>query len=178
MLEGRPTELPRLRCFVPEDAFLIHEWYHDDYYKVMFRHNTMRATWTDFVTYPQWSNATVKMITIGNGDMTKTVGSCLAYDVLPKSGVCGYGILIDKNYNKQKLCSDVTSVMLNYIFSRMGLRKVYIEIVEEYHPFLVDLAKRFGFRKEGLFRKSAYLDNKLVDEVRMACFAEGFKPIT
>jgi len=84
------------------------------------------------------------------------------------------GIMIGaKEYWGMGYGYEAWSLVLDYAFNRLGLRKVIAGCVAANIASL-ELQKKLGFKIEGTFRKEVYVDGKFDDLIRLGLFKEEF----
>ena len=160
----------KLRHFLSHiDGPLIAEWVLDDDYSTFFRNCMFLPSFADCMNYEQWSQNLVMMVQDENG---QTIGMVTGYHANFKGRTIKSGGLIDKRFRCSGHAYNAQVAWIDHLFKRRGIRKVVVEIVDEYlfNPFV-----RMGFKEEGRFKDEHEINGKFVDEIRMGCFREDFK---
>lgn len=161
----------KLRHFLSHiDGPLIADWVLDDAYATFFRSCVFLPSFEDCMNYPAWSQNMVMMVEADG----KTVGMVTGYHANFRSRTIKSGLLIDKRFQNSGYGYDAHVMWIDHLFNRRGIRKVVVEIVE---PHLIGACTRMGFQEEGRYIKEAEIKGEYVDEIRLACFKEGFKTV-
>jgi RimJ/RimL family protein N-acetyltransferase len=173
----------KLRLFSQSDGIrFISKWVIDPDYATFWRNNSVLPTLEECVNYPGWSQNVVMMVDLihdlpdENASIT-TIGMVTGYHVCHKNGYISAGIILNKEYQGQGLGHNAQTLWIDYLFKRMGFRKVIVENLKEHftEPYL-----KTGFFVEGNYIKHSKdkdVIGKYNDEVRMACFAEDWKGV-
>lgn len=160
-----------LRMFVSQfDGPRIALWINDDRYNTYFRNNAFIPSFEDCMQYPHWSQNLIMMV---DDDKGNTIGMASAYHANYKSRVIKAGMLIDANCQRKKYGHNAQTMWLEYLFKKLGFRKI---VVENIHEHFTDPYIKVGFKEEGRLVKEAFVNGEYLDEIRMSCFAEEFKP--
>ncbi len=91
-----------------------------------------------------------------------------------RDGIGEYGIIIgDKRYHGKGYGEEATRMVLDYIFGRVGLRRVWLG-VHAGHGRAVAIYKKIGFRTEGRLRKEILTDGRWHDRLVMGIFKDEY----
>ncbi len=91
-----------------------------------------------------------------------------------KNGIGEYGIIIgEKKYHGKGYGEEATRMILDYIFRRVGLRRVWLG-VHEAHKKAIAIYKKVGFKIEGCLRKEIYTDGQWHDRLIMGIMREEY----
>ncbi len=83
------------------------------------------------------------------------------------------GLIIgNKEYWRRGIAFEAWSLLLEYAFKQLGLRKVTAGAIEGHDASLAVLRK-LGFREEGLFKQEVWAAGSHRDVHRMAIFADS-----
>lgn len=162
----------QLRLFSHLDGVLVSHWVTSPEYEVFFRNNAILPTREECANYPNWSQNIVIMIDNVEGNQGTTIGMAIAYHVNYRNRSAKAGLLLDKEFQKKGHGHNAQFLWLNFLFNRLGFRKVIVENVDEYltKPYL-----EAGFFIEGRHLKESLVNGEYVDEIRMACFNDEWK---
>lgn len=147
---------------------LLATWFYDDQYKDMWRHSPKAWGQLEFENYPQLISGEVFIVF----EKTEPVGFIqMIPDCKTNRGVF-VGILLDKSVQDKHYTHETFVVLFDYIFNRLGYRKVIVEILESKDTFKKALLKS-GFILEGTLMGEAFIDGVFVNEVRL-CMTSAF----
>jgi ribosomal-protein-alanine N-acetyltransferase len=100
----------------------------------------------------------------------KHIGNIKIDPVNLKHGWGEYGIMMgDMNQWGKGYAFEASSMIINYCFQTLNLRKINLGVIEE-NVKAVDLYKRLGFTIEGVFKDHIYHNSKYLNSLRMALF--------
>ena len=84
------------------------------------------------------------------------------------------GLMIGrKDFWGKGLAFESWSLMIEYAFNRLSLRKIIAGALVD-NVASVKVLKKLGFKEEGVFRQEAFVDGKYLDGIRMGIFREEF----
>ena len=83
------------------------------------------------------------------------------------------GYIISKAHWRQGYAFEAWSLVIDYAFSRLGLRKLIAGAVVD-NESSITVLKRLGFKIEGTFRKELFVDGEYRDVVRLGLLKEEF----
>lgn len=158
-----------LRPFTGYDGQFVARWIFDDEYERYFRHTSMVPTLEECSNYPNWSQNIIMMV---NNENNETIGMASAYHVNYRNRVAKAGLLIDKAYQRQLYGHNAQKSWLDFLFRRMGFRKIIVENVDEW---LTSAYLDAGFTTVGRLKANSLINNEWKDEILLECFAEDFK---
>ena len=109
--------------------------------------------------------------------VTKTlVGMVSAYNINYISRTCNVSIITDlrkKNFNRLQVFKECQDMLLDHLFFTLNLRKIYTGATDKK---LSDLTiKIWGFKREAIFEKHAYIDGKYEDAFVLGLFKEDWQ---
>ena len=91
-----------------------------------------------------------------------------------KANVSELGILIgNKNYWGKGIAKEACSLMINYGFNNLKLRKIFLAVFET-NIAAIRLYKSLGFQIEGKLIKHVYVDGILYDKYLMSIFSDDY----
>ncbi len=91
-----------------------------------------------------------------------------------KDGIGEYGIIIgEKQYHNRGYGTEATRMILDYIFKRVGLRRVWLGVHAE-HQKAIAIYKKIGFKIEGRLRKEILTDGRWHDRLVMGIFKDEY----
>jgi RimJ/RimL family protein N-acetyltransferase len=79
----------------------------------------------------------------------------------------------DIEYRGMGLAYEATLGTMQFGFSKLGLNRIFLKVLEE-NDGAIKLYLKAGFKKEGLFRDSAYKNNYFKNEIIMAILKNEF----
>ena len=95
----------------------------------------------------------------------KVVGLIDLFDFDPKNLRVGMGIVISDEINRnQGMGSEAIELLCEYVFSILGLRQVYANVLEENKPS-IHLFTKLGFREVGVKKDWIYTTGKFKNEI-------------
>jgi len=100
------------------------------------------------------------------------VGNVTLNHIHPVYGTADTGILIGrKEYWGRGYATEAWSLLLDFAFCRMHVRKVVAIVAAEHHASLAVL-KKLGFQEEGRFRDEILVGGAYQDRIRLGVFAD------
>lgn len=81
-------------------------------------------------------------------------------DRINKVGVLGY--CIDENYQNRGIATECSKVFLDFVFKKLQLHRIEIKTAK-YNLKSKAVAKRLGFKSEGILRQAYFINDKFVD---------------
>ncbi|MDO7975846.1 GNAT family N-acetyltransferase [Oceanotoga teriensis] len=84
-----------------------------------------------------------------------------------------YAIVIRKKYWGQKIALKATDKILFYGFNTLNLEKIYLNVLSN-NVRAINFYKKYGFKKEGIFKNHIYHFGKYVDMEWYAFFKNDF----
>lgn len=89
------------------------------------------------------------------------------------SGTCELGLMIgNPDYHGKGIGKEVCSLVTNYAFERLNLRKVSLTVYGN-NPAAIRLYKSIGFVEEGCLREHVYISGAYVDKIWMSLFRKA-----
>jgi len=86
------------------------------------------------------------------------------------------GILIgERGYWGRGIATDAIAALCDYLFERLGLRKLTAGLMRV-NPGMLRVFAKLGFQEEGVFRKQDFFEGEYVDHIYLGCFREEFTP--
>ena len=106
------------------------------------------------------------------------VGMVSAYNINYLSRTCSVSVITDlrkKNINRLLIFKESQDLLLDHLFFRLNLRKIYSGASDKK---LSDMTvKIWGFKKEGVFKKHAYIDGKYYDVYILGLFKTKWEKV-
>ncbi|MDN5341370.1 MAG: diamine N-acetyltransferase [Oceanotoga sp.] len=87
---------------------------------------------------------------------------------------CEYGIALEPQYSGKGIAYKASKLLLNYVFSNLKIRKVYLELFSD-NIRAKSLYEKIGFKQEGFFKEEIFKNGKFRDVIRMACYKSEWK---
>ncbi|MCX7653971.1 MAG: GNAT family N-acetyltransferase [Fervidobacterium sp.] len=87
---------------------------------------------------------------------------------------CEFGIHIHKNFRGMGLAYKAGSIIIDYVFRNLPIRKIYLYTMEE-NVKAVKLFQKLGFVIEGTLIEEVFKDGKWRNVLRMAIFRQDSK---
>ena len=120
-------------------------------------------------------NSDVAFFAICSQDTNEHIGNIKIDFHDKKANVSELGLLIgNKNYWGKGVGFEACKLAINYGFTNMGLRKLYLAVYEN-NLNAKKLYEKLGFKLEGTLRKHVMADGKLCDKYLMGIFKEEFQ---
>jgi RimJ/RimL family protein N-acetyltransferase len=89
--------------------------------------------------------------------------------------VADIGILIgNKSYWGKGIATDSIHTLGNYLFDKLGLRKLTAGLMGV-NPAMLKVFEKLGFQQEGVFRKQDLFEGEYVDHIYLGCFRNEFR---
>lgn len=83
------------------------------------------------------------------------------------------GILIHEEDRGKGLAKDATIVFLGYLFNEIGLRKIFLEVLEG-NTGAIKLYESIGFHREGLLKDHVFVEGNFCNIIIMALLCNNF----
>jgi diamine N-acetyltransferase len=121
-----------------------------------------------------------KKIQLGVVDRTKNilVGMVSAYGINYISKTCNVSVITDlrkKNINRLQIFKECQDMLLDHLFFTLNLRKIYTGATDKK---LSDMTmKIWGFKREAIYKKHAYIDGKYMDGFVLGLFKEDWEKL-
>ncbi len=100
---------------------------------------------------------------------SEKVGRIYIYNIDYKNEKCEYGIALDPEYSGKGIAYKASKLLLDYVFSNLKIRKVYLELFSD-NLRAKSLYEKIGFKQEGFFKEEIFKNGKFRDVIRMACY--------
>ena len=104
----------------------------------------------------------------------RLIGRAAVEDVLWQHGVAWLSIALDHPYWGQGYGSEALDLLLRFAFTEMNLHRLQLTVFD-YNERARVLYKRFGFRREGVFRQFLLRDGKRHDMLLMGLLAREWQ---
>jgi RimJ/RimL family protein N-acetyltransferase len=102
------------------------------------------------------------------------IGTIQLYDFNDQDKSCKLGIRIgDKNYWSQGYGADAVNTIVEYGFTQMDINRIALRLYE-FNNRAARCYEKFGFKHEGVSRKSAFIDGEYNDEILMGILKSEF----
>ncbi len=103
------------------------------------------------------------------------VGMVSAYNINYISRTCYVSVITDlrkKDINRLQIFKECQDLLIDHLFFKLNLRKIYTGATDKK---LSDMTiKVWGFKKEAIFEKHAYIDGKYEDAFVLGLFKEDW----
>lgn len=157
--------------FAKTDAPLLYQWFYDERYQSMFRHNARVMTLQDFEIYPQFLAGAIFII---YQNSTKTpIGYTQIIPEIKTSRGFTTGILITEEAQGNRHPTEAIILLANFAFNRLGYHKMIVEILES-NRSLVQTVTEAKFLFEGKLLGEAFYKGEFVNELRYCMFNTFF----
>jgi RimJ/RimL family protein N-acetyltransferase len=153
-----PNKDISIRGYEVSDVPLLKKLYTDPEYAIYFRDMPHLKVDNDFVNLPTLMNCTMLVIEKDK----KAIGFFCLYNLRPLARAISFGVILDKEYQKQGITKKVGEIIIPYVFDRLGLNKFDCSIIE-FDERLISILKLWKFEVEGRIREEAFLDGKFYD---------------
>jgi len=100
-----------------------------------------------------------------SGEYVGNIGLMPGQDVYRKSAEIGY--FIGEPYWNQGIATVAVNLITDYGFNTLSMVRIHTGIFE-YNVSSQHVLEKCGFRKEGIFKKSVFKNERLWDEIRFA----------
>lgn len=80
---------------------------------------------------------------------------------------CEYGIALDPEYSGKGIAYKASKLLLNYVFSNLKIRKIYLELFSD-NMRAKKLYEKIGFKQEGYFKEEIFKNGEFKNVIRMA----------
>ena len=121
-----------------------------------------------------------KKIQLGVVDRTKNilVGMVSAYGINYISKTCNVSVITDlrkKNINRLQIFKECQDMLLDHLFFTLNLRKIYTGATDKKLSGMT--MKIWGFKREAIYKKHAYIDGKYMDGFVLGLFKEDWEKL-
>ena len=124
-----------------------------------------------------WESDTDIFLAVTHRTCKRFVGTVRAARIDLKTLTADLGILIgDRNYWGSGVATDALSVLADYLFHELGLRRLTAGLLEP-NKAMLRVFEKLGFVKEGVFRKHDLYEGEYVDHIFLGCFKNEFVPL-
>jgi RimJ/RimL family protein N-acetyltransferase len=165
----------QLRLFNQTDALHVSQWIVDPQYETFFRNNSILPTFEECATYPAWANNLVMMVIAQDEQgQWQTIGMVNGYYSSLRNQSIHAGILLTVEAQKKGFGSDAMTMWVDYLFRRIGMRMVILELVD---PTFIDPLLKRGFVEGGRIKEACKLKGEWSDEYRMYATREMWRPV-
>jgi RimJ/RimL family protein N-acetyltransferase len=129
------------------------------------------AAWVDF----HRSAKDEAFFVIANGE-DRAVGHVALYKIDHRVGHAEFAIMLgDKSTWGTGLGKACTKWMIEYGFRELGLKRIYLEVLET-NPRAKAMYDKLGFKEEGRLRRHQYKGGKYIDVFVMGLFPDEYRP--
>lgn len=169
-----------IRQFNADDAFAFYCWYHDKRLSHFFRGFLTGVSLEQCKNAPQFLRGHILVgVLEGNEpyatpeDKDRLVGAVTLADRDPILRIYKLGLLVHPEFQQHGLGKDLMAAGIEWSFNTMNAHKIMLEILDQDQRVITG-AEAAGFTREGLSRKSAYLDGKFCNEVIFSMLREEY----
>ncbi len=107
----------------------------------------------------------------GNGDL---IGIVAITKIDPSNNSCEIGYWLGKDYHGRGYGSYAVSLIVSFAFKELGVHRVSAVSFKSNAPS-IRMLERIGFRREGVLRESAKVEEGYSDEIVMAMLENEFR---
>lgn len=161
----KPGKNIRLVPYEPEQWEHIYRWYYSGEYEEFFRDVQNTPTSDFFKSYVQWRNAIVFLIL----KCERVIGMVMIHDIKAVTQSAHIGVLIEKEFEGQKVGCEASYLIIKHLFEDLNLRKLCIETLSR-NSKLARYMGKCGIEKEGILKGEAKISGKFEDVTRWAMF--------
>ena len=131
------------------------------------------ASLRDYLKRFEGSSADLIFAIVDRGTDTH-IGNVTLNHISPVHLTTATGLLIGrKEFWGKGIAFEAWSLVIEYAFQSLGMRKVVAGVVAEHAPSVKTL-KKLGFQVEGTFRKEVLVDGEFRDKLSLGMFREEF----
>lgn len=152
----------QIRPMEQEDWKLISDWYYSGKYNEFFRDSDMVPKRDSFISYSNLFGA--QTFIIYNIEKL-AIGCIIIYDSKVLVGKASLSILIDEKHQSLKLCQEAITIITDYLFGHLRLRKLIVDCLES-NVKLQSLVEYGGFIKEALLIGDSLMYGEPVNVIR------------
>jgi RimJ/RimL family protein N-acetyltransferase len=128
------------------------------------------ASWVEF-----HRNAKDEVLYVITDGADTAIGHVGLYKIDPRIGMAEFAIVIgDKSRWGKGLGRACTRFMIEYGFSQLNLRRIYLEVLET-NPRAADLYRSLGFVDEGRLRQAQFKSNRYLDVIVMGLLRDEYR---
>jgi ribosomal-protein-alanine N-acetyltransferase len=99
---------------------------------------------------------------IARKEDNKIIGNCGFHDIVKSYFRAEVGYILDKQYWRQGIMTEVLNTVIPFGFENMGLNRIEAQLYPE-NIASVKLAEKLGFEKEGILKEYEFIRNKFYD---------------
>ncbi len=168
--------LVRLTSPRPEDQELFASWTHDDEYMRLLDDDPVRpqsaSTFNSFADATKHDDYYFHLRTL-EGD--HLIGFVVLFNLKWRNQTAELAIGIGaKNYRGKGYGRDALTLILNYAFSELCLRRVSLTVLE-YNTAAIQAYERVGLQREGTYRQAVRRDGQTFDLLLYGILQEEWK---
>jgi diamine N-acetyltransferase len=155
--------MPRVRELQMQDAEKMYEWLCDPEVTrllVLGRYPTSKEVVQDFIQNSWRDKKNIHFAIATDDNQYAGTVSLKNLDYIDRTAE--YAIAIHRDYWGQGFAEFGTSAIITYAFERLNLQKIYLSVVSS-NTRAKKFYEKYGFTKEGTFRRHVYLSGELVD---------------
>lgn len=160
----RPTKNLSIRPFEKSDVPKMKEWFYSGDYPEFFR---------DMLALNEEQLGVYAYIKDGQGFViwkgSEPIGFIILYEIRAVAANAKLGILIDKKYQEQKFCLEAMVEMVRYVFERLRMEKLIVEVLKS-NVRLQEILQKGGFTKEAVFEREAKIGEYWEDVCKYVLF--------
>lgn len=159
-----------LRGVEPEDLDLLAEWRNaPENWRCFFNPRPIlrarQKAWREALLKDE-SRLFFMIVDLRSGQPAGTIGLD-HIDRLNQSAEIGNVLIGERRFRGAGLAREASALLLDFAFSRLNLRRVYLYVFAENKP-AVSLYRALGFKREGILREAAFSDGRFKDLLLMA----------
>ncbi len=99
--------------------------------------------------------------------MSKTgvqAGRICIYGIEPEHRIAEWGLMLDKEFWRQRIGSEAARLLLKYAFEDLGMRKIH-SVTNSGNVASMKFQENLGFVQEGCLRQQEIINNQIVDQM-------------
>jgi len=183
MLRGKLTGL---RARLPEDVDILHAELYND---VQTRVSADTRPWVPLPSgpaSPYWvpgregeasGTANAAIFSVVELATDELAGDALLWAIDRHNRSAHVGISLRPAFRGRGFGVDVVRILCRYGFAILGLHRLQIETLTDNHA-MIAIAERAGFVREGVTRRSEWVNGGFADAVIFGLLADEFPPVT
>ena len=102
------------------------------------------------------------------------IGIIVAFQIDNYERKCYWGLLLTKEYRRKGIGTEVSYLLLRYLFEDLGFRRV-ICYTHSGNPGSIQFQEKLGFVREGVMRKEYFFDGQYYDSINYAMLDDEYR---
>lgn len=156
-----------------DDLLTFFAWRADGSQPHLLSQSRRIPTYEEFIGEMERHQRQSIMLVVLDKEVNEPIGFVQAYNLNLEAGWCFATVYMTQDYRQSNRSTEAYICLLDFVFRRFGLRKVYVDVYE----FGLDSMKLLmtgGFVEEGRFREHSWFDGRYWDVVRLAVYRDGW----